>query len=175
MERLDIVIDELGNKVVVIPDIIFINKQNIDWTEVEKYLQCYVGEFVKIAESKDIIYIGSKFPDEYSGSKYTRKTKGVRAKAKANASQGILEILEVATGKVYRENHKEKHEGDAENGWYYYLTRFALPIYDNETKTNKYNVYSACIVVNYAANGKMYLYDVVDIKKEASNPLKITK
>lgn len=63
MERLDIVIYELGNKVVVIPDIIFINKQNIDWTEVEKYLQCYVGEFVKITESKDIVYIGSKFPE----------------------------------------------------------------------------------------------------------------
>lgn len=121
------------------------------------------------------IYIGNKFPDEYSSSKYTRKTKGARAKAKANASQGIIEMLEIATNKVYRENHKEKHEGDAEKGWYYYLTRFALPIYDNEIKKDDYNVYTACIVVNFAANGKMYLYDLVDIKKEASNPLKITK
>ena len=29
--------------------------------------------------------------------------------------------------------------------------------------------------VNHAANGKMYLYDVVGIKKEASNPLKTNK
>lgn len=47
------------------------NKQNIDWKEVEKYLECYVGELVEITESKDIIYIGSKFPDEYSGSRPT--------------------------------------------------------------------------------------------------------
>lgn len=55
------------------------------------------------------------------------------------------------------------------------MTRFALPIYNNERKTDDYNIYTACIVVNFAANGKMYLYDAVDIKKEASNPLKITK
>lgn len=173
MERLDIALDETGNSVVLIPDIIFTNKQNIDWAEVERYLERYVGEFVEITESKDVVYIGNKFPDEYTGSKYTRKTKGARAKA--NASQGIMEMLEIATNKVYRENHKEKHVGDAEKGWYYYLTRFALPVYDNETKTDDYNIYSASLVVNFAANSKKYLYDVVEIKKEASNPLKITK
>ena len=41
--------------------------------------------------------------------------------------------------------------------------------------TGEYNVYSASLVINYASNGKMYLYDVVDIKKEASNPLNATK
>ena len=38
------VLDENGNKVVVLPDIIFSNKQNIDWNEVEKYLERFVGE-----------------------------------------------------------------------------------------------------------------------------------
>lgn len=32
--------------------------------------------------------------------------------------------------------------------------------------TGEYNVYSASLVINYASNGKMYLYDVVDIKKK---------
>lgn len=175
MDQFDIVTDEYGNRVVVIPDIIFTNKQDIDWTQVEIYLERYVGKIIEITDSQDMVYIGNQFPNEYSGSKYTRKAKGARAKAKANASQGILEMLEIATNKVYRENHKEKHMGDAEKGWYYYITRFALPIYDNEIKTDKYNVYSARIVINFAANGKMFLYDIVDIKKEASNPLKITK
>lgn len=49
----------------------------------EQYLEKYVGELVEVRETKDIINIGSKFPDGYSGSQYTRKTKGVRAKAKA--------------------------------------------------------------------------------------------
>ncbi len=113
--------------------------------------------------------------DEYSGSKYTRKTKGARAKAKANAAQGIKEMIEIATEKVHLENHKDKHSEDAQNGWYYYVTRFALPLYENEKKTGDYNNYTACLVINHAANGKMYLYDIVDIKKEASNPLKTDK
>ena len=172
MEKLNIVINDMGNKVVLIPDIIFINKQNINWKDVEKYLEKYVGEIVEITESKDIVYIGNVFPDEFTGSNYTRKTKGARAKAKANATQGIVEMIEIATEKSFRENHKAKHSTDAGSGWYYYVTRFALPIYDNEKKTGDYNEYSACLVVNSTTNGKMFLYDVVDIKKEASNPLK---
>ncbi|MDE5780651.1 MAG: hypothetical protein K2I03_04140 [Lachnospiraceae bacterium] len=146
MEKLEIITDEAGNKIVIIPDIIFVNKQNIEWEEVENYLVRYIGEIIEIAESSDIIYIGKDFPDEYAGSKYTRKTKGARAKAKANAVQGVRELVEIASDKTFRENHKEKHNSDAGNGWYY------------------------C-----TSSGKMYLYDLVDIKKEASNPLKTNK
>ena len=175
MEKLSITQDEYGNKVVLIPNIIFSNRQNIDWKEVEVYLRQYIGEIVAMAESRDIIYFGKNFPDEFARSKYTRKTKGARAKAKANAAQGIREMIEVATNKTFRENHKDKHSVDAGNGWYYYTTRFALPIYDNEMKTAQYNVYTGCLVVNCTLAGKKYLYDLVDIKKEASNPLMITK
>lgn len=175
MNRLEIVEDADGNKVVLLPEIIFSNRQNINWNEVEQYLERYIGAVIEIIETKDIVYVGNKFPDEYSSSQYTRKTKGARAKAKANAAQGIREMLEIATGKVFRDNHKEKHIEDAQNGWYYYITRFALPLYNNDKRTEEYNVYSACLVINYASNGKMYLYDIVDIKKEASNPLKTRK
>ena len=61
------------------------------------------------------------------------------------------------------------------NMQYYYHTRFALPLYNNKNKTEEYNVYTACLVINCASNGKLYLYDIVDIKKEASNPLKTIK
>ena len=52
MRELKIIQDKDGNKVVLIPDIIFVNKQNIDWNKVEIYLQQYVGEIVEIVESK---------------------------------------------------------------------------------------------------------------------------
>ena len=104
-----------------------------------------------------------------------QENKGRKSKSKGKCAQGIREMVEIATDKVYRENHKEKHSEDAHNGWFYYVTRFAIPLYNNEKKTGEYNVYSACLVVNHAANRKMYLYDVVDIKKEASNPLKTNK
>lgn len=138
-------------------------------------MEQYIGEIVKIAESKDIVYLGRNFPGEFTGSKYTRKLKGARAKAKANSAQGLREMIEIAANRTFRENHKEKHNSDAGSGWYYFITRFALPIYENEMKTDEYNVYKGCLVVNCTLGGKMYLYDLVDIKKEASNPLKTSK
>ncbi len=86
-----IVSDDTGKKVVLISDIIFMNKQNIDWHEVEVYLEQHIGEIFKMAETKDI------------------------------------------------------------------------------------NVSSGRLVVNCTSGGKLYLYDLVDIKKEASNPLKINE
>lgn len=127
---------------------------------------------VEISETKDLVYIGKRFPDEYSGSKYTRSLKGARAKAKANAVQGIKEMLKFATDKRFEENRKSKHASDAAKGWYYYTTRFGVPIFENEKKSERYNVYTASLVINHASNGKLYLYDIVNIKKEASNPLK---
>ena len=82
MDKLDIVTDESGNEVVLLPEIIFSNKQNINWNDVEDYLGKYVGELIEIAETRDIIYIGNKFPDEYGGSSYTRKKKGGKGKKK---------------------------------------------------------------------------------------------
>lgn len=174
-QEIQIVKDTAGHNIVVLPDIIFKNKHNIDWRAVEKYLQKYVGEIVTITESQDVVCIGAAFPDEYKGSKYTMRLKGANAKAKANAAQGIIEMLKIATEKRFRENHKEKHSQSAENGWYYYTTRFVMPIYENEEKTKKYNLYSACLLVNHAVNGKLYLYDLVDIKREASTPLTISE
>lgn len=63
-----------------------------------------MGEFYEIADTKDIVYIGNDLPDEYAGSRYTYSLKGANAKAKANASQGIPEMLEIAVGKHFREN-----------------------------------------------------------------------
>ncbi len=165
-------IDEAGHKVAVAPSIIFTNKQRIDWKDVKSYLQRYVGMVVEVEETKDLIHIGNVFPSEYGGSTYTRSLKGGRAKAKANAVQVIVEMLKIASERTYSVNMKQKHANDAAYGWYYYNTRFALPVYDNKEKTENLNVYTACLVVNHAANGKRYLYDVLDIKKEACNPLK---
>lgn len=113
MEEIKVIADEKGIPVVVIPNILFKNKQNIDWDAVEQYLRKYVGEIVIMSESKDTIYIGKDFSDEYTGSNYTRKLRGARSKVKANASGGLLEIIRNASNKRARENYKVKHERDA--------------------------------------------------------------
>lgn len=94
---------------------------------------------------KDIIYIVRDLPDEYTGSKYTHKRKGGNAKVKANAK----------------------------NGWYRYDSRFALPVYTDNGEVERYNVYHASMLLRHANDGKMYLYDILDIKKKRatlSNP-----
>ena len=55
----------------------------------------YVGDFYKVVSTGDVIYIGSDLPSEYSGSAYTKKLNGAAAKAKANAAQGLPEMIEI--------------------------------------------------------------------------------
>ena len=166
--NVSIIHDAEGNKIVLINDIIFKGKRSVEWADVEKYLRQYVGEFYQIADTKDIIYIGTDLPDEYAGSNYTKHIKGNAAKAKANAAQAIPEMIEIATSKVYEENKKNKHSRHAKNGWYRYDTRFALPVYQENGELDRYNVFSARLLIRHASSGKMYLYDVLEIKKETS-------
>ena len=91
-------------------DIKFKGKRAVNWNEVKEYLKNYVGEFYNIVANNEMIYIGNDLPSEYTGLKYTYKLKGTVAKAKANAAQGIPELLEIAQGGSYRENHKKRNE-----------------------------------------------------------------
>lgn len=170
--KISVAKDLNGNNIVVIQDIIFKGKRSINWHDVEEYLKKYVGEFYTIADTNDVVYIGKDLPSEYAGSKYTYSLKGTNAKAKANAAQGIPELLEIARGKYFRHNIEKKHNQDAAYGWYRYDSRYALPVYDNYGKVERYNTFHASMLIRHDLNGKMYLYDIIDIKKETSNPLK---
>lgn len=81
-------------------------------------------------------------------------------------------MLEIAIGKHFRENVGTKHLRNAANGWYRYDSRFALPVYDERGEVERYNVFHASMLIRHANDGKLYLYDVLDIKKETSNPFK---
>lgn len=168
--NVEIITDNNGKKLVRINDIRFSGKRSIDWNAVKQYLKSYVGEICEIP-GEDAIYIGSEFPDEYTGSRYTHKLKGTIAKAKANASQGIPEMLEIAKNKRYNKNNDERHARDARYGWYRFDSRFELPVFDSAGNVERYNVFKATMLIRHAANGKKYLYDILEIKKETSNPL----
>lgn len=169
--KINIIEDTEGNEIVVIHDIKFKGKRKINWNDVEKYLKKYIGECYVINNTNDLVYIGKDFADEYAGSKYTAKLKGALAKAKANASQGIPELIEIATGKRFKENLAPKHNVNAKYGWYRYDSRFALPVYNQDMTIERYNVFYVELLLRYAADGKMYLYDLVNLKKETSTPL----
>lgn len=172
MERKVSIIEDLeGRKIVFIHDILFKGKRSIQWDDVRNYLKKYVGEYYYIADSAEVIYIGNDLPNEYTGSEYTYKLKGTVAKAKANASQGIPEMIEIAKGGSFRENKESKHNRNAKFGWYRYDSYFALPVYDENNIIIRYNVFHASLIVRHSEDGKRYLYDIIDIKKETSNPL----
>lgn len=66
------------------------------------------------------------------------------------------------------------HIWDAHNakfGWYRYDSRFALPVYNSEGKVERYNVFQVEVLIRHSEDGNMYLYDLVNIKKETSTPL----
>lgn len=171
MERkVNIIHDLDGKEIVFIQDIVFKGRQNITWSDVETYLKQFVGECYEISDTKDLVYIGADLPDEYCRSEYTSGLKGANAKAKANAAQGIPELIEIATSKRFSANVKEKHNKDAKYGWYRYNSRFALPIFDNDGEIDHYNVFHVVMVVRHSHDGKLYLYDLVNIKKETSTP-----
>ena len=151
-----------------VSQIIFKNKQNIPWNEVEQYLKRYIGKSFVVKKYGDVIHIAGDFPDEFTESQYTKKLRGGLAKAKANSGLVIGEMIENAQNRRWIENKDEKHNKEASGGWYRYDVAFTIPI-DN-AGTMRRNAYQATAVVRIKKD-KLYLYDIINIKKEASTPL----
>ncbi len=170
--KVDVITDLDGNQIVVINDIRFKGRRHIDWEEVEQYLKDYIGECYEVIETSDQVYIGADFPGEVKGSGDTRKLHGTYAKAKANAAQGVPMLLKCAVNRRWQNNVKIKHSVDAKFGWYRFTSRFALPVYNNNSgELERLNVFRIEMLIRHAADGNLYLYDMVNIKKETSTPL----
>lgn len=164
MRNVTIVSFKDGMVVAQINQVLFMGKQHITWNDVEEYVKQYVGELYTIAESKDVVYISKDLPDEYTNSNDSIRLKG--ALAKANASIAILEMIRISTNKYVQANFKDTHSKTAKRGWYRFDTRFAIPISDNIGMIKKFNVYKGRLIVRCTDDGKNYLYDVINIKKE---------
>ena len=167
--NVNIITDADGKKLVLINDIRFKGKRQIDWDDVKQYLEGYVGDYYEIAENAEHIFIGSELPEEYTESESRKSLMGANAKAKANAATAIPELIQIASNPAFEENRKEKHNKNAKFGWYRYDVRFALPVYD-ENVLVRYNIFHARLLINHAENGRKYLYDILAIKKETSKP-----
>lgn len=114
MQRKVNVVEDLdGNKIVFIHDIVFKGKRSVEWSDVEAYLKRFVGEEHIVEDTGDLVYIGPDLPDEYTHSNYTMLLRGANAKAKANAAQGIPEMLLIANEREFEENRKDKHSKNA--------------------------------------------------------------
>lgn len=150
--------------------IIFYNKQNIPWNEVEIYLKKFVGNHYINKEYQDVIQISGDFPNEFTESRYSKSLRGALAKVKANIAQIIDQLIVNATNRRWIENKDEKHNKNASEGWYRYDTHFEIPVQASDENSMRWNRYIATLVIRKNKQG-LFLYDVINIKKEASTPL----
>ncbi len=171
--NISIITDEENNRIVLINDKKFKGLSKKDWAEVEEYLKQYVGNYYEIACCAEKVFIDTDFPDEYANSESRLALKGPRRVAKANAAQAIPELIQIAvpTKPNWEENKEKKHFKDAKNGWYRYNIRFGIPVYSNAGNLERYNIFTAIMLVRHDEDGKKYLYDLTTIKKETSGPL----
>lgn len=148
-----------------------VDGKNIDWDEIEKILRQYIGEFYEIYQTAEKVYIGTDFPDEYTHSKYTKAIRGANEKAKANAITAIGELISIADNKIEYPDYEGRHGNKAKNGWYRYDTRFGIPIYDESGEIERYNIFRARLLIRCNEKKQLFLYDIIQIKKETSTPL----
>ena len=94
----------------------------------------------------------------------------VEAYSKANIAQAVGDLIKIATNKRISPDYDNKHKSKARNGWYRYDVRFALPVYGVRDELERYNIFTARLVVRHDRDGKLYLYDILRTKKETSRP-----
>lgn len=149
---------------------LFKGKRDVPWDDVEEYLKRYIGRSFAVETTGDVIYIPKDLPDEYSGSRYTKNLRGAAAKAKANLIPEIEQIIKNATNRRYVDNKDPKHERDASNGWYRFDILFGIIVQGENEYYPRENIYKGTLVVR-RNDQRNELYDIVNIKKEASKPL----
>ena len=164
--------DAKGNNVVVIDKNIIKGVKNKDLKKfVKNELKKNVGSYYTIIQNSKEIYLGKDLPNEYVYSEYTKGLKLKQLVTKAQASNNIGELIQIATNEEWKENIKPKHSEDAKYGWYRYDTRFAIPKVENNDGVVGYDTYSASLIVKHSSDGKKYLYDMIKIKRDTPETL----
>ena len=170
---MDVATDNHGNRVVVMYQDVLKGKPGKPHQIIAGEIAQHIGEYYTIFESGQNVYIGEDLPDEYTQSKYTQALLSKKRnflKVKNNAVQNLGEMIEIATNRRW-EKTQHTHNKDAKYGFYRYKTRLAVPVFDSNGKVVRANIYAAELLIRNASDGKKYLYDIVDIKKENSSSL----
>lgn len=130
------------------------NDKNINKV-IKNEIAKHIGEYCKIIESGQKVYIDKKFMNEYLYSKYSCGLREKKKYIKASLINEIDKLIENATDRTWNKNIKEKHKKDAYYGFYKYSAIFSY----------RRIRYSCIILIRNSMNGKKYLYDILDIKK----------
>lgn len=140
-----------------------------DFKAAEAYLKTLVNSdhpFSTILMDAQPVFVGKDLPGEYKSSEYTKTMKPALRKIKMQAATNLDEMLLLAENGEWRENVKPKHAKDAQNGWYRYDTEFVVPVLDAKKTVDHYTVYGGTLLIRNDADGKSYLYDLLDVEKK---------
>ena len=140
-----------------------------DFKAAEAYLKTLVDAdhpFSTILADAQPVYVGKDLPGEYRSSEYSKNLRKSIREVKMQAATNLDELLLLAENGEWRENVKPKHAEDAKNGWYRYDAKFAVPILNAKKAIDHYTVYGGTLLIRNDADGKSYLYDLVDIEKK---------
>ena len=140
-----------------------------DFKAAEAYLKTLVNTdhpFSTILMDAQPVYVGKDLPGEYRSSEYTKSMLPKLRDVKMQAATNLDEMLLLAENGEWRENVKPKHAKDAQNGWYRYDAEFAVPILNAKKAVDHYTVYGGTLLIRNDADGKSYLYDLLDIEKK---------
>ncbi len=140
-----------------------------NYVTAEAYLKTLVNAehpFSTILVDAQPVYIGRDLPGEYKGSEYTYGMNRALREVKMQAATNLDEMLLLAENGEWRENVKPKHSKDAQNGWYRYETQFAVPVLNAKKAIDHYTVYGGTLLIRNDADGRSYLYDLLDVQKK---------
>lgn len=163
------------NYMVKIENLKFNNKNKFKWEQLEKELMSFVGNEVVIDLNKKTVIFDKRTTDEMSFSNYNYKLQGKMKLVKANACMYYKELLKEAINERHQEDFNKKHGNLALKGFDRYDTFFEYPDRDASGNIKGFTKYKATIVVRLASDDKFYLYDIIDIKKEISDPHRMPK
>lgn len=150
------------------------NKDLRDHKKIAEYIGQHIGEVYTIIESGQRVYIGEDLPSEYTQSEYTKrllKNNPATLKAKNRASDALGDMIEIASGRRW-EKTKHTHNKDAKFGMYRYNSRFAFAV-NGGNGTPNVHAYDVELLIRNASDGKKYLYDIVNIKKNTAYAIEL--
>lgn len=150
------------------------NKDLRDHKKIAEYIGRHIGEVYTIIESGRRVYIGEDLPSEYTQSEYTKrllKNNPATLKAKNRASDALGDMIEIASGRRW-EKTKHTHNKDAKFGMYRYNSRFAFAV-NGGNGTPNVHAYDVELLIRNASDGKKYLYDIVNIKKNTAYAIEL--
>ena len=159
-------IRNIGNETMTVIDT---ENDTRDFKAAEAYLKTLVDAdhpFSTILADAQPVYVGKDLPGEYRSSEYSKNLRKAMREVKMQAASNLDEMLLLAENGEWRENVKPKHAEDAKNGWYRYDAKFAVPVLNAKKAIDHYTVYGGTLLIRNDADGKSYLYDLVDIEKK---------